>query len=135
MITLDTSGTLALLDAGDPEHPACLEAVSESRAPLVVPLITLGEIGHFVGPKLSSETLHSFLDDLAAGAFVLDHGEGDLERIGELVERYADLPLDLADAAVIACAERCGGTVLTLDARDFGVVAREGSITLLPADR
>ena len=31
-----------------------------------------------------------------------------------------------------ACAERNGGKVVTLDRRDFGVVAREGTITVLP---
>lgn len=55
-----------------------------------------------------------------------------LVALRRLVQRYRDLPLDLADGAVIACAERSGGVVLTLDLRDFGVVAREGSITLLP---
>ena len=33
---------------------------------------------------------------------------------------------------MIACAERSGGRVLTLDLRDFGVVAREGTIDVLP---
>jgi hypothetical protein len=39
--------------------------------------------------------------------------------------------LGAADAAVVACAERNGGRVLTVD-RDFGVVAGEGTITVLP---
>jgi uncharacterized protein len=62
----------------------------------------------------------------------LDCGEQDVPRIRTLVRRYADLPLGFADAAVIACAERYGGRVLTLDLRHFGVVAREGNLTLLP---
>jgi len=49
-----------------------------------------------------------------------------------LVNRYAGLPLGFADAAVIACAERSGGAVLSLDRRDLGVVAREGRILVLP---
>ena len=53
-------------------------------------------------------------------------------RIRLLVRRYADLPLGFVDAAVIACAERRGGRVLTLDRRHFGVVGREGTLTLLP---
>jgi uncharacterized protein len=47
--------------------------------------------------------------------------------------RYPDLELGFTDAAVIACAERNGGKVLTFDRRDFDVVAREGRITILPA--
>jgi predicted nucleic acid-binding protein len=66
-------------------------------------------------------------------AYTIDYGETDLARIRELVARYADLSLGFVDAAVIACAERSGGRVLTFDLRDFGVVAAEGTITVLPA--
>lgn len=50
-----------------------------------------------------------------------------------LVRRYADLSLGCVDAAVIACAERSGGRVMTLDLREFGVVAAEATITIVPA--
>ncbi len=66
------------------------------------------------------------------GSYTLDCGEQDIPRIRELVRRHADFPLGFADAAVIACAERNGGRVLTLDMRHFGVVAREGTLILLP---
>jgi predicted nucleic acid-binding protein len=39
--------------------------------------------------------------------------------------------LGATDAAVVACAERTGGRVLTVD-RDFAVVAGAGTITVLP---
>lgn len=71
-----------------------------------------------------------FLQDIRSGEFILDCGENDIPRIAELVARYHDLPLGYADAAVIACAERNGGKVLTLDYRHFGVVARAGLIRL-----
>ena len=58
--------------------------------------------------------------------------KSELPRVRELVQRYADLPLGFADAAVVACAERTTGRVLTFDRRDFAVVAREGTIQLAP---
>lgn len=76
--------------------------------------------------------LDGFLTDLESGAYLLDCGERDLARIRELVDRYTDLPLGFADAVVIACAERSGGRVLTLDRRDFGVAARDARISLFP---
>ncbi len=76
--------------------------------------------------------LDTFLNDLETGSYALDCGEQDVPRIRELVRRYADLPLGFVDAAVTACAERRGGRVLTLDLRHFGVVAREGTITIVP---
>ena len=41
------------------------------------------------------------------------------------------MQLGLADACVIACAERRGKRVLTFDRRDFVAVAREGTITVV----
>jgi len=81
---------------------------------------------------LGNRFLDLFLSDMESGAYVLDCGEQDFRRIRALVQRYADLPLGFADAAVVACAERSGGRVLTLDLRDFGTVAREGKIQVLP---
>lgn len=76
--------------------------------------------------------LDLLLADLESGAYSIDCGETDLARTRELVARYADLSLGFVDAAVIACAERSGGRVLMFDLRDVGVVAAEGTITVLP---
>lgn len=82
--------------------------------------------------RLNLRVLDTFVSDLETGRFVLECGEQDLGRIGDLIRRYEDLPLGFADASVISCAERNGGKVLTLDLRHFGVVAREGRISPLP---
>lgn len=72
----------------------------------------------------------SLLHDLNSSRYHLDCGESDFVRIAALVQRYADFPLGFVDAAVVACAERHGGRVLTTDFRHFGAVAREGTISL-----
>ena len=92
----------------------------------------LAEVGYLIERRLGVPVLEAFLLDLEQRAFTLVNSEDDLGRIRELVGRYADLPLGLADATVIACAERSGRHVLTLDQRHFGVVAREGRIEILP---
>jgi uncharacterized protein len=53
-----------------------------------------------------------------------------------LIQRYGDLPLGLADASVIATAERLR-RILTLDRRHFRIVkpAAFDYFTLLPADK
>nr|WP_322761411.1 PIN domain-containing protein [Frankia sp. Cr2] len=59
----------------------------------------------------------------------------DLDRMADLVDRYADFPLGGADASVIALAERLGVTeIATLDRRHFGVVRPKHveAFTLLP---
>jgi predicted nucleic acid-binding protein len=98
-----------------------------------VPTAILAEIGYLVQNRLGLDVLDAFLGDLEQRAFALEQPDKDLPRLRELIRRYADLPLGLADAGVIACAERNGGAVLTLDNRHFGVMAREGTIFVLPS--
>jgi predicted nucleic acid-binding protein len=132
VITLDTSGLLALLNRKDPDHRAAVAALGAAGRPYLIPAGMLAEVTYMVEARLGSPVLDLFLLDLASGAFSLDCGTDDFGRIRDLVRRYADLPLGAADASVVACAERSGGAVLTLDIRDFAVVAREGRISVVP---
>ena len=131
MITLDTSAIFALLNRRD-DAASSAKALEADRGPFLVPAATLGEVGFLVEDRLGVEVLDLFLEDLASGAYTLDCGEGDIPRVRLLVRRCADLSLGLVDAAVIACAERSSGRVMTFDLRDFGVVAAERTITIVP---
>jgi predicted nucleic acid-binding protein len=69
----------------------------------------------------------------AVGLLPLD--EEDVPRIRELMEKYADLPMDLADAALVRVAERDGlRTVFTIDRRDFTIYRLKGGrgLAILP---
>ena len=132
MITLDTSGILAALNRGDPDHTRARKALKSERGPLIVPVGILAEAGYMIEMDLGAAVLRQFLADIVDGSFALDCGESDMSRIVALLERYDDLRLGFADACVIACAERNGGRVLTFDERDFAPVAREGKISLVP---
>jgi hypothetical protein len=59
----------------------------------------------------------------------------DVPRMKQLMEKYRDRPMDLADAALVCVAEREGlRRILTLDRTDFTVyrLARKGGFALLP---
>lgn len=131
MITLDTSGLFALLNRHDPDHKRAAEALAYAGAPYLVPSGILAEIMYLLERRMPA-AVDAFLADLESRAFTVDCGDADFPRVRSLVARYGDLPLGYADAAVVACAERSGGLVLTLDVRDFGVVAREGAIRIVP---
>jgi predicted nucleic acid-binding protein len=132
VLTLDSSALYALLNRRDQGHAVVREVLGHHRGPYIVPTGILAEVAYLVETGLGTVVMDGFLADVEAGAFTLDCGERDIPRIRALADRYANLPLGFADAAVVACAERSGGAVLTLDRRDFGVVAREGTITVLP---
>ena len=132
MITIDTSALFVVFHRGDRDHARVRLALASERGPYLLPAAILGEIDYLIGERLTPGALDALLVDLRQGGFVLDCGDADLPRVQALVRRYADLPLGLVDAAVVACAERNGGRVLTLDLRHFGVVAREGTLTIVP---
>ena len=130
MITLDTSAVFALANRRDPQHTRAKVLFLADRGPHLVPAGILAEVGYLLEARLGATAVLRFLESLAAD-LTLDCGEDDLRRVAELIERYADLPLGLADACVVACAERHGGAVLAFD-DDFLVVAREGKLRVLP---
>jgi predicted nucleic acid-binding protein len=65
-------------------------------------------------------------------------GPEDVARASDIIGRYRDLELGLADASVVVLAERHGThDLLTLDERHFRAVAGPGGrpFRVLPADR
>lgn len=132
MITLDTSGILALLNRGDQHHTLIVRTRNAESRPWYVPATVMAEVGFLIERELGIEALAAFLRDIVRGVYALTCGEPDLRRIIQLITHYQDLPLGYADAAVIACAERHGGRVLTTDWRHFPVVAGEGTIAVVP---
>ncbi len=133
MLTLDTSGLVALVSPTDHNHLQAVAVVEADNGPYFIPMGIMAEITYILEQRAGMFLLLDFLQDLQSGAYEVDGGDGDLTRIQALVRRYADLQLGFADSAVVACAERHGGRVLTTDRRHFPVVARgEGSIHPLP---
>jgi predicted nucleic acid-binding protein len=133
LITLDTSGILALIDSADDDHEACGTAFASDPGPYILPVALLAELAHFLAQRYPATVTDSFLADLIGGVYFTDWSIRDMPRVRVLVSKYSDLRLGITDAAVIACAERHGGRVLTTDRRHFSVVARgEGTLTLVP---
>jgi len=132
MITIDTSAILALFNSRDMDHEAVVRVFRSHGDHYVIPAQVMAEMCFMINSRLGNVSVLRLLDNLRTGKLYLHCGEDDIARIHELVVRYADMPLGFADAAVIACAERHGGKVLTLDHRHFGVVARDADITIVP---
>ena len=132
MIVLDTSGLFALLAANDRHHGEAQKALEADNGPYVIPAGILAEVGYMIETRLGPDVLDAFMSDLVSGAFSYDCAADDLVRIRQLTARYRDLSLGVADAAVIASAERLRAGILTFDRRDFDVVARETGMSIIP---
>lgn len=124
---LDTGPLVAAADRSDKNHVMCSEllrklAHERSRllvaSPVVVEVCWLVE--KFRGPGAEAD----FLELLSSGELELvELTRTDVQRMAEVVRRYADFPLGMVDASVVAIAERLGVCqVATLDRRHFSVV-------------
>jgi predicted nucleic acid-binding protein len=134
MILVDAGPLIALVDADDRHHLACTRSFAEVRETLgtVWPVLTeaLFQVGDVRGGPAA---IWKLIERGAVRLLTLD--EDDIPRIRELMEKYADLPMDLADAALVRVAERDGvRTVLTVDRRDFNVYRLKGGrrLAILP---
>ena len=128
----------ALYDARDRHHARVAEVVKNENGALVIPMAILAEIDYLLRVRLGSRAVGRFLEGIAIGGFTLEPFTAhDLSRCQTLLKMYPALDLGLADASVIATADRKGiRRILTVDLRDFRVVrAADGKpFTLLPAD-
>ena len=79
----------------------------------------LTEAFHILGPaSIGSDRLREFIEQGGLSVWFLDRTT--LTRAFELMELYADHPMDLADASLVTAAEALGTRrVFTIDRNDF----------------
>lgn len=135
---LDTSGLLVALRADEPLYEAAASLIEASpRPPLISPFI-LTEADYFLAKWGNWEARLQMLRDVANGAIQLEPmSPADVAAATDIVERYADLGVSLADASICVLAERTGiADLLTLDERHFRVLPGPGGrpFRILPAD-
>jgi uncharacterized protein len=120
-VTLVDAGPLvALIDAGEADHERCRAALEELGLPLVTTWPAFTEAIYLLGRAAGWEGQQALWRMVERGALRLeDLSEEQTLRCAELMERYRDHPMDLADATLVALAEVRGWrTIFTLDS-DF----------------
>jgi predicted nucleic acid-binding protein len=134
-LVVDTGVLFAALDADDDAHHRCAallasDVVSTIPAPVVV------ELDWLARTRRVPEAMPHLLGDILGGSVLVANLDcEDYERVLELIVQYGDMRLSLADASVVAIAERLEqDTIATLDRRHFSVVRplHVESFTLVP---
>ena len=139
MILLDTSGVIAWIDARQRQHAEVLAAMAETEPPFVLSPFVLAELDYLVATRVGSHAQLALLDEVARGAFALEpFSTADVAAANEVIRKYPQLEIGLADASIVILAERrrCLD-VLTLDERHFRTLRalRGETFRLIPADR
>ena len=125
---------MALIHADDRRHATCREALERIREPLATVWPAITEAMYLLGFSSSAQdALWRLLERDAVKILPVD--ARDVPRMRELMRKYRDLPMDLADAALVRVAEREKiSRVFTIDRRDFEVYRPRGirRFTVLP---
>lgn len=127
MTLTDAGPLIALIDADDPDHARCVETLDRVRLPLVTTWPAFTEAMYLLGRAFDWRAQNALWrlvqrQDLLVAA----PSDAANTRAAILMAKYADRPMDLADATLVALAEeRDDNRIFTLDT-DFHVYRFKG---------
>jgi len=116
---VDAGPLIALLDRHDPDHDECRQAIADGDEALETTWPVLTAAGNLLQRRVGTRAVHELVGLVERGALrIVDVPATSIDAIGALMRTYADAPMDIADASLVAAAEATGETrILTLDAR------------------
>lgn len=127
MTLVDAGPLIALIDRADSDHASCVSALEILDAPLITTWPAFTEACYLLGERAgwaAQDVLWHLVDreDLV----IRDLTSTMRKRARDLMEKYRDLPMDLADATLVALAETERlRRIFTLD-KDFTVYRLQG---------
>jgi len=125
-LLLDTGALVSLLDRTEVHHDACRRFLDGWEGAIVSTEAVLTESTYLMGriPGGRAAAIDMFL---SGGATLLPLTRAMLRRAHALIEQYADLPMDFADATLVVLAEELDANqVFTTDRRDFEIYRIHG---------
>jgi uncharacterized protein len=119
-VLLDTGFIVALLDRSENFHKTCARTVREVDAPLVTCEAVITESCYLL--RNLSGASEAVIENIAAGIFQVPFQlSRDIAGVKQVLRKYKDRKIDLADACLIRLADQFGtGDILTLD-QDFAI--------------
>jgi predicted nucleic acid-binding protein len=123
-VLVDTGPLVAWLDRGDGDHARVAAWMAGYDGALISTWPVLTEVCHLLPPYLTGR----FMRWVAAGGLIVaELPESAADALAGMMEKYADLPMDLADASLVWLADATDiSDVLTLDRKDFGIYRLAG---------
>jgi len=127
-VTLTDAGPLiAIIDGDEPDHASCMDALDQLILPLITTWPAFTEAMYLLaraGGIRAQQALWSLVS--TDRLVVADLSPSAIDRSARLMDQYADCPMDLADATLVALAEERGDRrIFTLDS-DFQVYQFRG---------
>lgn len=124
MIIADTSGLIAFFSESGDHHERVSAWLEKNDQIMVVSPYVIAELDYLVATRKGVDADLAILAELSSGAYELaTMSTEDLATAREVIARYRDLGVGLADASLVVLAQRYRtGTILTLDHKHFSVM-------------
>lgn len=120
---IDAGPLLAAINRNDNWHSESAALLRRMDCPFYTTLAVITEAMHLLGRYAGTPGQAALWRLILRGDLMVEHPtQRDLQRMADLMSRYADRPMDFADASLVAVAERLGlNRIVTLDRTDFSI--------------
>lgn len=131
-VIVDAGFLIGLFDGTDPLHARCRAFLRDYRGRFLTTEAVLAEAMALLSTRQQFRCLEWLGDAGRAGLLEVDREPLDFGAIEKLARKYADQPMDFADASVVLLAARTGvREILTADRRDFAVYRLAGRLRFI----
>ena len=125
-LIIDTGPLVALLDQSERNHARCVDAMRDWRGTLVTSEAVLTEAMYLLNATWQAQQncLELFTRE---AIMLLPSTPATLSRVAILMKKYRDVPMDYADATLVALSEDLNiDLIFTLDLRGFRTYRKNG---------
>ncbi|MDR3161987.1 MAG: PIN domain-containing protein [Spirochaetaceae bacterium] len=128
-VLIDAGPLIALFDRDDKYHHRVRAFLEDYECRFVSTLAVLTEVSYMLNFSVHAQI--DFLEWILRGGIRLeDIRRDDIARIITLVQKYHDVPMDFADATLVAAAEKTGiRSIISLDS-DFDIYRLPGKVRI-----
>ena len=131
-VVVDSGFLIGLFDDTDALHGRCRAWLRDYRGRFLTTEAVLTEALALLSTVQQLRCLEWLGDAARAGLLQVEREPLDFRAIEKLARKYADQPMDFADASVVLLAGRTGvREILTADRRDFAVYRLAGRLRFI----
>ncbi len=131
---LDTGPWVALIDRSETRHAECVQWLKSFSGSLYSTEAVLTEVLYLLNFSITAQC--AALDFVLKSVIkIVPSSTASLKKTKGLMKKYADLPMDFADASIVCLATETGmQNVVTFDKKDFAIyrLPKKKSFTVMP---
>jgi predicted nucleic acid-binding protein len=131
---LDTGPWVALIDRSESRHTECVQWLKNFSGRLYSTEAVLTEVLYILNFSITARC--AALDFVLKSVVeIVPSSTASLKKTKNLMKKYADLPMDFADATIVCLANETGmQNIVTFDQKDFSIyrLPKKKSFTIMP---